>query len=111
MEGYEIVKELTSFRDVVNHFKEASEPSYLLLSTEGWHGSNWTLNDCERILKDEDEVWTTKGAYITVFIVCPQSVTLRWGNVRLKTQQEIDWLRKRQAESLELINRSQEGNV
>lgn len=110
VEGYEVVKEITSFRDIVNHFKEQSEPSLLLLSTEGWHGSDWTLDDCERILKDEDEVWTTKGAYITVLILSPVSVSLKWGNVRIKTLQEVEWLRKKVKESLDRILETQAVN-
>ena len=105
--NYEVVKEITSFRDIANHFKEDGD-SYLLLGTGGWHGSNWTLADCERILNDEDEIWTTQGAYITVFIIQPALVSLKWGNVKLKNMAEVEWLRKKVKDSVDRLRESQE---
>jgi hypothetical protein len=107
---YETTKELTSFRDVVNNLNESEETNWILLSTGGWHGTNQTLDDCERILKGDDEKWTEQGAYITVFIILPESVTIKWGEVRLKNLNEVEWLRRKVRKSLESISNSQEGN-
>lgn len=109
--SYEIIKELITFRDVVNHYKEEGEGSWLFLSTEGFHGSDWTLADCERILKDEDKDFTPQGAYITVLILDPKAVSLKWGNVKLKNLQEVEWLRKRVKETLDKITKAQEANT
>lgn len=105
--SYEVVKEVTSFRDIVNHFKEYKD-SYLLLGTGGWHGSNWTLADCERILNNEDEIWTTQGAYITVFIIQPELISIKYGNVKLKNMSEVEWLRKKLKDSIDRLNQEQE---
>jgi hypothetical protein len=107
---YEIVKELTSFRDVVNHYKDNAEENWLFLSTGGWHGTGQTLDDLVRILDGKDEIWKPEGAYVTVLILDPATVTLRWGEIRVKNKTEVEWLRAKVNETINLIRLSQEGN-
>lgn len=110
--SYQTVNELTSFRDVVMHFQNA-EPdaeNMILLSTGGWHGSYKTLDDCERILKNQDKDWLPGGAYVTVLIIDTKNVSMKWGEIRLKTLSEVEWLRNKIRETLDLIPITQEAN-
>lgn len=108
-DGYETVKEVTNFRDVAAIMKE--EGNWLFVGTGGWHGTSMSLDDCVRILKGEDDKWLPGGAYVTVFIVNPARVTLRWGEIKLKNQNEVDYLRSKIKETLLEIEDSQTGNT
>jgi hypothetical protein len=113
MEGsYEIVKEITSVREVQNIMREngVDNNNWLFLGTGGWHGTNKTLDDCERILKGEDETWLPGGAYVTVLLINPKAVSIRWGEVHVRTLNEANWLREKVRETLDIIPITQEGN-
>lgn len=107
---YEVIKEVINFREVASYFNEDNGESFLLCSTGGWHGTHRSLNDCERILKGKDEIWAPGGASITVLIINPSKVTIRWGEIRITKQNEIEWLRKKTRETLEKLNIEQEEN-
>jgi hypothetical protein len=113
IDGYEVVQEIMNFRDVLSHFGEngADTENWLFCSTQGWHGTYKTLNDCERIIKGEDETWLPKGAYITVLIIEPKAVRIKWGEIHVKHLDQVEWLRKRVRETLDAISITQEGNV
>jgi hypothetical protein len=107
--AYQVVQELTSFRDVAAILKEGE--SWLFCGTEGWHGTRQTLADCERILRNKDSTWLPDGAYITVFIVNPKNVSIKWGEIHLRSLSEVEWLRERVRETLEKIQKDQEVNT
>jgi hypothetical protein len=106
------LEEIRTFRDVFNHFEDvgADEANWLFLSTGGYHGSKQTLEDMERILRGEDETWLPNGAHLTVLIVCPEATSMKWGTIHIKNKNEIEYLRKRVKETMEIIPKTQEGN-
>jgi len=108
--SYEVIKELTNFREVLAALND-DEDAFLLLSTGGWHGTKRTLDDCERILKNEDPDWLPGGASVTVLIINPDKVYVRWGDIKIKDMNQVNELRKRQTESIDRISISQEGNT
>lgn len=110
--GYEVIQELVTFRDVVAAFPngEADADHWLIIGTGGWHGSYMTLDDCELILKDMHPTWKKGGAYITLLVLNPKEVTIKWGQVQLKNQSEIDWCRNQTRVTEDVFNISQEGS-
>lgn len=109
-EGYEVVKELITFRDVAAAVKENPD-LWIFCGTEGWHGTKISLNECEAMIKGKHETWTAGGAYITVFLIDPKRVSIKWGEVSLKTINEIEWLRKKVEFTVQAIMESQIDNV
>ncbi len=111
--SYAVVKEINSVREVQNVMRDSGgvhNNNWLFLGTGGWHGTNKNLEDCERILKGEDETWLPDGAYVTVLIVNPKDVTIRWGEVHVRSLKEVIWLRERIIETLDIIPITQDGN-
>ena len=108
-DGYQVVKEVTNFRDVAKLMKE--EGNWLFIGTGGWHGTSMTLDDCVRIMKGEDETWLPDGSYVTVFIVNPKAVSIRWGEIKLKAENEVEYLRNKVIETMESVTFSQIGNT
>jgi hypothetical protein len=109
VEGYEVVNELTSFRDVAALLK--TNNSWVFLGTGGWHGTSMSLDDCDSILRGDHEKWLPGGAYITVFIIDPAKVSVKWGEIHLRNLNEVEYLREKVAETLEKIKESQQNNV
>jgi hypothetical protein len=99
------VEEITSFRDVVDHFENAGEDEaiILLVGTGGYHGNRWTLNDLERILKGEDDKWKGDYVFATVLILNPADVIVKWGEVKIKSLNEVEYLRKKVRETISLV--------
>lgn len=110
--SYEIVQELINFRDVVAAFPDgvADNNHWLFVGTGGWHGSHTTLDDCELILRDAHPTWKKDGAYITLLVINPYEVSVKWGQVHLKNLTEIEWCRKQVKATLDIIQILQEGS-
>jgi hypothetical protein len=107
--SYEVIDEVINFRAVVDYLN-SNEDAFTILSTGGWHGTNKTLDDCEKIINDEDPNWLPGGASVTVLIIDPAKVCVRWGEIKLKDLNQVAWLRKKVQESVDRISISQEGN-
>lgn len=110
-EGYEVVSEITSFRDVTALMKDESAGNLLLVGTGGWHGSKRTLADADRIIRGDDTTWLPSGAYITVFVLNPEKVSINWGEIHVKTLNEVEWLREKVTASLDFLNAWQKAST
>lgn len=84
---------------------ECDDLNFLLLGTSGVHGSYTKLNELEESTKkygfgrwtDEENDPPDDRHYspeITFVVVQPRLVCIRFGNALLRSQEDIDWLRK-----------------
>lgn len=110
-EGYHVVNEVTSFRDVSALMKDESAGNLLLIGTGGWHGTKRSLSDADRIIRGEDPVWLPSGAYITVFILNPEKVSINWGEIHVKTLNEVEWLREKVTQSVHFLTQWQKASM
>jgi hypothetical protein len=108
---YEIghVESMAELREM---FVEATnyELNWLFCSTSGVHGTRTTLDEIERAFdlpSDHDEYVEPD---ITVLVVQPRLVVLRYGHVWI-TREDVPWLREVVAKSLAGVLASQEGNI
>lgn len=82
-------------------YGEANDLNLVLFSTSGVHGSYTTLDDIEAgILKygiaPEFDEWPDDyhGTSVTVLIIQPRIVCLRYGNVDIKSAEDLEFLKK-----------------
>jgi hypothetical protein len=71
----------------------ADELNFVLFSTSGIHGNSFTIEEIEKSLdmpKDHDDNF---GDAITVLIIHPRTVTMRYGNVTV-TKEDLPFLKK-----------------
>ena len=108
-DGYNIVKEITNFRELSAILKD--NDFWVFVGMGGWHGTNSSLDDAERILRGEDLTLTPAGAYVTVFVVDPVAVSIRWGEIRLKSLKEVDFLREKVSQTVFSVSRSQASSL
>ena len=102
---------LESFEQVREHFSPTTDYTlnWLILSTSGVHGTYTTLDeieDCDGL----DEYGDTCPTDVTVLIVCPRLVVMKYGHFEV-TEDDIRWLRDQVAKTLDGITRSQYGNL
>jgi len=62
----------------------ANKYNVVLFSTSGVHGMYTTIEEVEQRLPGE----------VTFLIIHPRTVTLRYGNVRVETKEDIEFLKK-----------------
>lgn len=80
----------------------ANELNFVLFSTSGVHGSYNLIEEAEDALNGKDkDGW----AQVTFLIVHPRLVTLRYGTCNPVNQDDIDYLKKLRASSLEAVSR------
>lgn len=86
---------------------EADDMNFALFSTSGVHGSYLTLDELARGIdkygdepefEDDEEPEDYAGDQLTVIIVQPRIVCLRYGNITVK-KDDLPYLRKLQATS------------
>jgi hypothetical protein len=118
------VEEIRTIKDLKNIFsEEESENAWLFLSTEGYHGTKFNLDDLEYILRDEGELTASiNGRYwITILVVYPQRVSanvgvcdisplLKYGEIMIDID-DIAWLRETVRSTLKKVENSQYGNL
>lgn len=85
---------------------QADEMNWCFLSTSGVHGSYTTLDDIERG-PDEDGY---EDNHVTVLVVAPRMVRCNYGHIEIRAE-DIPWLRRLVASTLEAVAKSQRGNV
>ena len=108
------VQELTSIQELRKFFPNgvANELNWILCSTGGIHGNDYSLDDAEYILRGEDPKnlpLPNKKTYITVLYVLPRMCSIMYGEIQVNLE-DINYLRRLVRSSLEYINKSQEGN-
>ena len=70
---------------------KCDEMNFILFSTSGVHGDYTLIEEVE--LED----------YITFLIIHPRTVTLRYGNAKIDSEQDIDFLKKLRESSKETV--------
>ena len=79
---------------------EANELNFVLFSTSGVHGTYNTIEEAERSLAGEvDEDGDSLCDEITFVIVHPRLVSLRYGVLNPKNQDDIEYLKRLRASS------------
>jgi len=71
---------------------EADEMNLVLFSTSGIHGTYNTIEQAEKHLKEPEN--DNYFGEVTFILIQPRIVCMRYGNVRPKNQNEIDYLKK-----------------
>jgi hypothetical protein len=102
------VEEIRSIRDIKRLFPDDYEPrnNWLFCSTQGAHGTRKTIEDVEDILHREDG-----GKYwITVLVIQPRLCNLFYGDISV-AQKDLPLLRKLVRNTLDVIPKTQRGNV
>ena len=101
---YEVQK-LSTMAEVRELFPDdkADSLNWCLLSTSGVHGSYQSLDD---VFSDAEE----DDLYITVLVIQPRLVILRYGLLKI-TPEDATFLRGLVATTLEAIPPTQEGNL
>jgi hypothetical protein len=96
IEGMDHVRELVPHADDLN---------WLFVGTSGVHGSYTTCDEALNDYEDEGE------AFLTILVVQPRMVRTFYGHLEV-TQDDIEWLREREAETVRAIaNRSATGEA
>jgi hypothetical protein len=89
-----------------------NEMNFLLFSTSGIHGSATTLEDCEEELKkplsereirDDDDSGEPWPVTVTVLLVQPRIIGLRYGNLTIRNLDDIERLKRYRAASHAVI--------
>lgn len=81
----------------------ADDMNVCLFSTSGVHGSYATIEDVEKHLLDPDN--EELPDWLTFLIIHPRTVTLRYGNVQPKTQEDINYLKLLRKTSHEALSK------
>lgn len=106
------VKQMKSIEDVREIFDDLDDISWdmnwLFLSTSGVHGSYISLDDLESW--DETEEGYEWPRFITILIVHPRLVVIRYGEILIQPE-DVPYLRECVKRTIEAITKSQEGNL
>lgn len=104
---YKTIK-LESMDEVKEIFPDGSadDLNWCVLSTSGVHGSYGVLDD----LDFEPDEHGDKNDYITVLIIHPRLVVLRYGTIQV-TKADVPYLRGLVKSTLKAIESSQKGNL
>ncbi len=92
------------------------ELNWLFLGTSGIHSWYGTLDDCEEKLKHVGEIneyqELVEAPTITLLIIHPRVCCIQYGNIVIRTQEDIDFLRKYCTKTIQcIVNESQYGNL
>jgi len=95
---------------------EANYLNFVLFSTSGVHGSYITIEEIERgMLKygedyvpDDDWPDDWNGRELTILLVQPRVVCLRYGNVLVESMDDINWLKRLRKSSFDAISEEDE---
>jgi hypothetical protein len=92
---------------------EANDLNFVLFSTSGVHGSYTTLDDIEAsiekygfeyVLKDDDDYPDDyHSPSVTILVVHPRVVALRYGNAKIETLEDLEFLKKLRASSTAVV--------
>lgn len=100
------IKQINTFEELKEIFGDdakADDLNFCLFSTSGIHGTYITIEEIEKsFLLDKDDD-ANYGTSLTVLVVHPRTVTLKYGNIEV-TKENIDWLRKLRQSSKEAIS-------
>lgn len=77
---------------------EANYMNFVLFSTSGIHGSYLTIEDIEKLIKDEPE----KIHELTILLIQPRKVCIFYGQIEV-TSEDIEYLKKLRQSSWDAI--------
>lgn len=99
------------------------ELNWLFVGTSGVHGTYRTLDDAEKLLtegRDREDLskWELERGWdepqdrvdVTIQIIHPRLVVMRYGELTITTVEQIDWLRDQVEKSIEGVLSLQEGS-
>ena len=75
------------------------DQNFVLFSTSGVHGSYNTIEDIDSWLHDNPKARDPDGDILTVLVVCPRLVHMKYGDIRVQPE-DIERLKTIRAESL-----------
>ena len=96
---------------------EANDLNFVLFSTSGVHGSYATLDDIEASIRkygidpyqltDEDADFPDDyySPSVTILVVHPRVVALRYGNAKIETLEDLEYLKKLRASSTAVVQK------
>ncbi len=110
--GHYHIYGFSSIDDIKRVFPEgkANKLNWFVASTSGVHGTYTTLDKIEKSLSlpiDDEERFTE----LTCLIIMPRMVCVTYGCIEVKSQEEVDFLRKLITSSIEQIAKTQAQNV
>jgi hypothetical protein len=106
---YKTIDSIKSIADLRELFPDgkADELNWCFLSTSGVHRSYHTLDDMH--IPDEDD--GTFFRNVTVLVVHPRLVVLKYGHITVETDEDEKWLRGLVRSSVDAVRESQKGNL
>jgi hypothetical protein len=112
---YEVQASIKSIDDLKTLFPngKANDLNWVFYSMSGVHGTYTTLDEIDAGEPDDDpeENLAPYQSELTVLVVHPRLVVLKYGNIRVHDKAEADWLRELVASSLAAVIKTQEGNL
>lgn len=88
------------------------ELNLIIGSTSGVHGTSFTLDDIEKhwdITDEEDKNYY--GRYFTYLAIQPRLCVLRYGNIEMRTIDDIKWMRQLITNSVYVLGKHQHNNT
>lgn len=80
---------------------QANYLNFVLFSTDGIHGSNDTIEDCENAFSEGE-----KDVNLTVLVIRPRIVSMVYGHVKIDFN-DISYLKKLRESSFKVLNEFQ----
>lgn len=106
------VQQLESLDHLKEIFKNgADELNWLVASTSGIHGGYTKLDDIEQTWELDPEDEKSNGKHITLLVIQPRLCVLKYGEIQIHDKEDIKWLRGIISQSIEMIKKSQKGNL
>jgi hypothetical protein len=105
---YEVKQTIKTMANLRSFFPDgkANELNWCFLSTSGVHGTYATLDGMH-----EPEDGEEPFRHITVLVVQPRLVVMRYGNIDVETDEDERWLRELVNSTIVAVKKSQEGNL
>jgi hypothetical protein len=105
----EAINSIKSIRDLRDLFPDgkANTLNWCFLSTSGIHGSYATLDD----MHAPPDADGPPSREVTVLVVHPRLVVMRYGNIAVRSDEDERWLRGLVQSTLDAVRKSQGGNL
>lgn len=101
------------WKNLYDLFKNGVDEFNLIIgSTGGVHGTSFTLDDIEKhwdIVDDKDDNYY--GRDFTYLVIHPRICVLRYGNIKMRTLDDIRWLRQLITNSVYVLQKDQYNNT
>lgn len=95
----------------VFHDKTEYSMNWLFLSTSGVHGTYTKLDGLDEVREEMREEGDDSPPTVTFLLLKPRLVQVCYGNVPIRNDDDIQWLKVVVKKTLEAVEWSQNGNV